>query len=112
MTGGHNVGSTTIGGQYSEFSLYHGHRNPVWTFVKDMPGVLFWSLLPLHILMNLASILWFALQGRGGVILRAKRDALLGLPTMWRKRQSIQRRRVASVGQIWRVLDKQIVLAK
>jgi len=81
----------------------------VWTFVKDMPGILFWLLLPLHILMNIASILWFALQGRGGVILRAKRDALLGLPKMWRKRKTIQSTRIATVREIWRYLDKQIV---
>ena len=82
----HHVGSATTGGKHSDFSVYHGHRNVAWTFVKDMPGILFWLLLPLHILMNLASILWFALQGHGGVIVRAKRDALLGLPKMWYKR--------------------------
>jgi GT2 family glycosyltransferase len=100
----YHVGSGTTGGQHSDFAVYHGHRNVVWTFVKNMPGVLFWLMLPLHVLMNLVSILWFALQGRGGVILRAKRDALLGLPTMWRKRQCIQKTRVASIGEIWRQL--------
>ena len=108
----HHVGSATTGGKHSDFCVYHGHRNLVWTFVKDMPGILFWLLLPLHILMNLASILWFALQGRSGVILRAKRDALLGLPKMWRKRQSIQSTRIATVREIWRYLDKHIVPAR
>ncbi|MDH4083366.1 MAG: glycosyltransferase family 2 protein [Nitrospira sp.] len=108
----HHVGSATTGGKRSDFSVYHGHRNLVWTFVKDMPGILFWLLLPLHILMNLASILWFALQGRGGVILRAKRDALLGLPKMWHKRQKIQSTRIAKVREIWRYLDKQIIPAR
>jgi hypothetical protein len=70
-----------------------------------MPGVLFWLMLPLHVVMNLATILWFALQGRGGVIVRAKCDALLGLPTMWRKRQAIQSTRIATVREMWRVLD-------
>jgi len=41
--------------------------------------------------------------------LRAKRDALLGLPKMWRKRQRIQKTRVASSGDIWRVLDKRLI---
>ena len=84
----HHVGSATTGGRHSDFSVYHGHRNLVWTYVKNMPGILFWLLLPLHVLMNLASILWFALQGRGRVILCAKRDAIKGLPKMWCKRQS------------------------
>jgi GT2 family glycosyltransferase len=108
----HHVGSATTGGKHSDFSVYHGHRNLVWTFVKDMPGILFWLLLPLHVLMNLTSILWFALQGRGGVIMRAKRDALLGLPKMWRKRQTIQSTRIATVREIWQYLDKQIVPAR
>lgn len=105
----HHIGSATTGGRHSEFALYHGHRNLVWTFVKDMPGILFWLLLPLHVLMNLGSILWFTLQGRGRVILRAKCDALLSLPKMWRKRQAIQTARVAAVREIWRLMDKHIV---
>jgi GT2 family glycosyltransferase len=102
----YHVGSGVPGGQHSDFSMYHGHRNLVWTFVKDMPGILFWLLLPLHVLLNLASIIWFAWQGRGEVILRAKRDALLGLPKMWGKRQCIQKARVASIGEIWQHLGK------
>ena len=108
----YHVGSGTTGGQHSDFSTYYGHRNLVWTFVKDMPGILFWLLLPLHAALNLASIIWFVLRGRGGIILRAKRDALLGLPKMWRKRQHIQGTRVASIGAIWQQLDKRIINGK
>lgn len=102
----HHVGSGATGGKNSDFSVYHGHRNLVWTFVKDMPGLLFWLLLPLHVMLNLASIIWFAFRGQGRVVWRAKRDALLGLPKMWRKRQQIQKSRIASISDIWRVLDK------
>ena len=104
-----HVGSGTTGGQHSDFALYHGHRNLVWTFVKDMPGLLFWLLLPLHLVLNLVSIIWFAFRGQGRVILRAKRDALLGLPKMWRKRKQIQKSRIASISDIWRVLDKHLI---
>jgi len=102
----HHVGSGTTGGQHSRFALYHGHRNIVWTFVKDMPGILFWLLLPLHLLLNLVSILWFVFHGHGVVILRAKRDAILGVSRMWKKRGDIQRNRRASIGEIWQILDK------
>ncbi|MBV5317435.1 MAG: glycosyltransferase family 2 protein [Desulfobulbaceae bacterium] len=105
----HHVGSGTTGGQHSDFSLYHGHRNLVWTFVKDMPGVLFWLLLPLHLALNLVSIVWLALRGQGRIICRAKRDAVLGLSTMWRKRQQIQKKRLAAIGAIWRLLDKRVI---
>ncbi len=109
----HHVGSGTTGGQNSDFSMYYGHRNLVWTYVKDMPGLLFWLFLPLHMSLNLASIVWFALRwGRGSVIWRAKRDALMGLPKMWRKRQQIQKTQVASIGEIWRQLDKRMVVTK
>ena len=108
----HHVGSGTTGGQHSAFSMYHGHRNLVWTFVKDMPSVLFWLLLPLHLLLNVVSIIWFSLRGQGHVILRAKRDAILGLPKMWRKRQKIQKTRVISTSKIWKQLNKQIMTAQ
>jgi GT2 family glycosyltransferase len=105
----HHVGSGTTGGQHSDFALYYGHRNLVWTFVKDMPGILFWLLLPLHLVLNLASIVEFSLRGHGAVILRAKRDALLGLPKMWRKRREVQQTRRIPIRALWRQLDKSVV---
>lgn len=105
----YHVGSGSTGGQHSDFSVYHGHRNLVWTFVKDMPGLLFWLLLPLHVALNLASLIGFALRGQGRVIWRAKRDAVLGLPKMWRKRQQIQKTRRASIEAIWQMLDKRLM---
>jgi GT2 family glycosyltransferase len=99
----HGAGSS--GGHGSDFSIYHGHRNLVWTFFKDMPGALFWLLLPIHIVQNLAMIAMFAMRGKTRVILRSKWDALRGLPRAWRKRRSIQADRVASLGQIWDALE-------
>ena len=108
----HHVGSGTTGGQHSEFAVYYGHRNLVWTYVKDMPGVLFWSFLPLHLAMNLIALVVFTLRGQGRVVLRAKRDAIKGLPKMWRKRQLIQSTRIATVREIWRLMDKRIIPAR
>lgn len=108
----HHVGSGTTGGQHSDFSVYHGHRNLVWTFVKDMPDGVFWPFLPLHLVMNLVAVAVFALRGQGRVIWRAKWDAIKGLPKMWRKRQAIQSTRIATAREIWRLMDKQIVPAR
>lgn len=108
----HHVGSAVTGGQHSDFSVYHGHRNLVWTFVKNMPGALFWLLLPLHLLMNLVTVAVFIARGQGAVILRAKRDAIKGLPQAWAKRKQIQAGRVATIGEIWRVLDKRLIFRK
>lgn len=104
----HHVGSGTTGSQHSDFAVYHGHRNLVWTYVKDMPGILLWLLLPLHLSMNILAVCVFVLRGQGRIILKAKQDALLGLPAIWRKRRQVQARRVISSRQIWHILDKSI----
>ncbi|EGV49786.1 glycosyltransferase family 2 protein [endosymbiont of Riftia pachyptila] len=105
----HHVGSATTGGERSDFAVYHGQRNLVWAFVKNMPDPLFWLLLPLHLSMNLAAILLFALRGQGRLVLRAKWDAIKGLPGIWRKRRLVQAGRVASVGEIWYALNKRLL---
>jgi len=105
----HHIGSATTGGRHGDFSVYHGHRNLVWTFVKNMPVALFWLLLPLHILLNFITIIWFIAHGQGGLILRAKRDAIKGLPQAWAKRKKIQANRVATIRDIWQVLDKRLI---
>lgn len=106
----HHVGSATTGGQHSDFSVYHGHRNLVWSFIKNMPGVLFWALLPLHILFNFVTVVHFSTHGQAKVIWRSKRDAIKGIPEMWRKRRRIQADRRATITDIWRVLDKKLTL--
>lgn len=97
-----HLGSAFVG-KHSDFQLYHGHRNLVWVYTKNMPGILFWLFLPAHIALNLATLLWFGLRGQGAVIWRSKRDAARGLPLAWKKRTAIQAKRKASV---WRVLKQ------
>jgi GT2 family glycosyltransferase len=105
----YHVGSASSGDPHSDFAVYHGHRNLVWTYIKNMPAPLFWLFLPLHGTINLLTVLWFSLRGQGRVILRAKKDALKGVPRMWRKRQRIQRQRVASLSDILRAMDKSLI---
>ena len=103
-----HVGSATTG-LNSPFSIYYGHRNLVWSYVKNMPGILFYLFLPLHILLNVSSIAFFGLRGDMGPICRAKWDAIKGLPLMWRKRRDIQKRRSASVLDILKLMDKRLI---
>lgn len=86
----HHVGSATTGGGNSSFVIYHGHRNLVWTYIKNMPGIFFWLYLPQHCLLNMYNIFHLIFRGEGRVILRAKYDAIKGIPVMWRKRVMIQ----------------------
>lgn len=108
----HHVGSATTGGQHSDFSVYHGHRNLVWTFVKNVPGMLFWVLLPVHLLLNIVTVCFFIGLGQGRVICRAKLDAIKGLATVWEKRKMIQTNRVVGIRDIWRVLARTIIPRK
>ncbi len=100
-----HVGSA-ITGKTSDFTTYHGHRNLVWTYFKDMPWPLFWFYLPQHLLLNFASILWFAFHGRGKVILKAKWDALRGLPRILKARRRIQDARRVTAWEVRRVMAK------
>ena len=101
-----HIGSATSGGRMSDFSIYHGHRNMVWGFVKNMPGMLFWIFLPFHIAINLFSIIWFSLKKRRKAIIKSKVDAFRGLQKMWLKRKEIQSNRVAGIIDIIKVMDK------
>ena len=102
----YHVGASTTGNRHSDFVVYHGHRNMVWTYVKNMPGVLFWLLLPAHIVTNIVTIIWFSLRGQSKIIYKAKRDAFFGIRHMWKKRRDIQKKRTAPTGEIWKILDK------
>jgi GT2 family glycosyltransferase len=76
-----------ISGRRSDFTLFHGHRNRIWTFVKNTPGVWFWLLLPYHLAFN-ALYLGSALK-RGILppVWRAYVAAAKGLPSIWRSRR-------------------------
>jgi len=100
----HHVGSASTG-KYSDFAIYHGHRNLVWTYVKNMPSLLFWLFLPLHFFMSFLTILRFLRSGNGKAIFRAKLDATRKISSMLRKRRDIQQNRQESTSSIYRVME-------
>jgi GT2 family glycosyltransferase len=97
----HHVGSATTR-RGSDFAIYHGHRNLVWTYVKDMPWPLVLTCLPQHLLLNLVSLAWFTLRGRPAVIFRAKWDAVRSLPRMFAARRVVQGRAGARGSEVRR----------
>jgi GT2 family glycosyltransferase len=99
-----HVGSASHG-KRSDFAIYHGHRNLVWTYWKNMPTPLFWRYLPAHLAANLFYLAYYSLRGQWRAIWRAKVDALRGLPKMLRKRRDIQRNRTASAAEISRMIE-------
>lgn len=99
----YHVGSG-VTGRDSDFSVYHGHRNLVWTYIKNMPTGLFWRYLPQHILLNLVSILYYAGKGRGLLLSKAKFDAFKQLSKVLKKRKIVQSKRRASDDEIRRFM--------
>ena len=90
-----HVSSGTTGYR-SDFAVYHGERNAVWTFFKDMPGPLLLLYLPQHLALNAAALVYYPLRGQGRVVWRAKLDAVRGLPSILRRRAKIQTMRAVS----------------
>lgn len=82
--------SYTIG-RDSSTSVYYGHRNLEWVYIKNMPSSLLLKTLPFHLLYDVAALAYFLAAGRGKAYLAAKRDALLGLGGMLAKRRAIQK---------------------
>ena len=100
----HHHGSASTG-KLSDFIIYHGHRNLVWTYFKNMPFWLFWLYLPLHLAMNMFFLVSFTLKGQAPAIFRAKKDAVRGLVRMIQKRRSIQRERRVPAGALLRIME-------
>ncbi len=90
-----HVSSATTGYR-SDFAVYHGERNAVWTFFKDMPWPLLLLYLPQHLALNVAALVYYPLRGQGRVVWRAKLDALRGLPSVLRRRTTVQSMRAVS----------------
>lgn len=69
---------SAISGRASDFTLFHGHRNRVWTFLRNTPGGWFWALAPFHLAFN-ALYLGLALRrGFHRPVWRAYRAAWAG----------------------------------
>lgn len=87
---GYHHGGATLGA-INPFSLYHLRRNQIWLVVKNYPRR--------ALLRRSPALLWFtAMQtavavrpGHLGLVLKAYRHAIAGLPAVLRKRRQIQR---------------------
>jgi GT2 family glycosyltransferase len=86
--------------------VYHGQRNVVAVFLKNMPGKLLLKYAALHVIYTCGSLLFFARARRLPAFLRAKRDAVRQLPATWRKRRAVQASRSISSSQVDRLLSR------
>lgn len=93
-----------ISGRHSDFTVYHGHRNRIWTYVLNMPAAILLVTLPFHAATNVYLLMRFTISGGARAYLRAMRDALAGLAPILRERHVRQRQRVESAAAIARAL--------
>lgn len=82
-----HVGSSTLGAR-SDFALFHGFRNRLWCFARNMPGVLLPLTAPLHVLATLVLLAGCLVRGEGGP---AWRGLVAALPRLAEMRRSTRR---------------------
>ena len=104
----HHVGSASTE-KKSDFSVYYGYRNLIWTFIKNMPAPLFWLFLPLHIGTLFFFVIYLTIRGQGQVIIKAIFDAMRGLPIALRKRKIIQKNVKIRAGDLLKVMSTGIL---
>lgn len=90
----------------SALATYYGHRNLVWTYVKDMPSPWFLLYLPLHIAWAVIAVAYFLLRGQGRAILRAKFDAIREIRAVLQKRRQVQSERRVKPGEVLRFMNR------
>ncbi len=88
-----------ISGRRSDFTVFHGTRNRIRTFIRVMPPALFWSLLPLHIIINLAFWVRSFRFKAGSAYASGFREGLFASGKAWRDRKDIQYKRRISTRQ-------------
>ena len=100
----HKVSSTQV--HNSPEFVYRGQRNVSATFIKNMPAGLLLKYWPLHLAYMLGSLVYFAKVGQLPAFLRAKRDLVRWLPSLWRKRKALQARRRLTTAALEKLLEK------
>ena len=86
-------GSLSSGGADNEFVLYHGIRNSIWALARNAPALWLLAHLPWLLLAHGGVVVRNLRKGRAGTVWRLYRDAIVGLPAMWRMRRRIIRSR-------------------
>ncbi len=98
-----HVGSSTLGAR-SDFALFHGVRNRLWTYVKNTPPALLVLTAPLHLAATALLLAGSALK-REGAAWKGFVAALRGLSAVWGDRRRLQAERKVGSGEIARALQ-------
>lgn len=89
-----------LSGRVSEFSLFHGARNRLWTYAKNTPLRLLILTLPIHIALTVAILARGLVTGRFGGTWRGLWAGLKGLGPILRERKSLKSARKTSISAL------------
>jgi GT2 family glycosyltransferase len=77
----------------SATEVFYSQRNIEFVYLKNMPGGLILRSAPQKLMYEVGAAIYFMKQGRGGVLFRAKWNALKHFRTLLRKRHKVQQSR-------------------
>jgi N-acetylglucosaminyl-diphospho-decaprenol L-rhamnosyltransferase len=98
-----HVGSASSG-RNSPFTVYHGTRNRLSTYLKNMPALLLILTLPAHVVLSVYLLGRSVMRGTAGPVLRGMRDGLKAGIKMRRSPEWRVLRRTASIRDLARVM--------
>lgn len=98
-----HIGSAALGVR-SDFALYHGYRNRIWLYAKNMPLSLLILTLPVHAVVTCLGAAKDTLKGKGGLVWKAISDAFAGMGPILRDRKKIQAERRIGALRLAKVL--------
>lgn len=93
---------SAISGRTSPFTLFHGHRNLVWTFLKNTPGAWLPILIPWRIAYGLLLILAATRVKGARHVARGQWYALTHLGPVMEDRRRVQQARVVPLSRLAR----------
>lgn len=100
----YHFGSGTTG-LASDFSVHHGTRNRLWTFVKNMPPLGLFFGLPIHLALTLALLVRAVMVGRASATWSGLKAGVLGIGPVLKDRKAVQKRRKLSSRDIARAMS-------
>lgn len=100
-----HVGSASTGVR-SDFAVFHGTRNRIWTFLKNTPPLLLWLTTPLHVAVTAGLLLLHARRGDAPPVIRGVKAALKreALAPILASRRELQATRKASSWEILKAM--------
>jgi hypothetical protein len=103
----YHLATQTIGYD-SATSIYYGHRNLEWVYIKNMPWRLVIKTAVCHIMYNLAALCYFSIKGHTRTYIKAKMDAIKSLKIVMNKRKYIQKRRKSEDKDLWFLFNHEL----